>query len=90
MLHPGMRVFVAGGANEPMDLIAALRAAPESSEGVTYVQSILPGLNGTDFSSFHSSAGMQTFMLSTPLQDGYRKGEIEFLPMQLRAVSDFL
>jgi len=90
ILQPGMRVFVAGGANEPMDLIAALRAAPESSAGVTYVQSILPGLNGTDFSSFHSSAGMQTFMLSTPLQDGYRKGEIEFLPMQLRALSDFL
>lgn len=90
MLQPGMRVFVAGGTNEPLDLIAALRDAPDSSSGVTYVQSILPGLNGTDFSAFHSSAGMQAFMLSAPLQDSYRKGRIEFLPMHLRAVSDFL
>jgi 4-hydroxybutyrate CoA-transferase len=90
LLQPGMRVFVAGGTNEPLDVVAALGASPDSSSGVTYVQSILPGLNGTDFSSFHSSAVMQTFMLSTPLQDGYRNGRIEFLPMQLRAVSDFL
>ena len=90
MLQPGMRVFVAGGTNEPLDLIAALRASPDSSSGVIYVQPILPGLNGTDFASFHSSASMQTFMLSAPLQDGYRKGRIDFLPMQLRAVSDYL
>lgn len=90
LLQPGMRVFVAGGTNEPLDLIAALKASPESSSGVTYVQPILPGLNGTDFSSFHPSASMQIFMLAPPLQDGYRKGRIDFLPMQLRAVSDYL
>jgi 4-hydroxybutyrate CoA-transferase len=90
MLEPGMRVFVAGGVNEPLDLIAALRASPESSAGVTYVQSILPGLNGTDFSAFHDRAAMQTFMLSAPLQEGYRRGRIEFIPMQLRSLSTFL
>jgi 4-hydroxybutyrate CoA-transferase len=90
MLQPGMRVFVAGGVNEPLDLIAALKASPDASSGVTYVQPILPGLNGTDFSSFHASARMQIFMLSAPLQDAYSNGRIEFLPMQLRLVSDYL
>lgn len=90
VLRPGMRVFVAGSANEPQELVAGLRQAAECACGVTFLQFPLPGLNRTDFSALHPEAAMTTFFLTPALSAGYAAGRVRFLPMHLRGVFDYL
>ena len=90
LLAPGMTVFVAGGANEPATLLDALRRRPETSAGVTWIQSIVPGLNRFDFSSLHDEARTIAFFITPETRASYREGRIDFVPCQLRAVADLL
>ena len=94
MLRPGMRVFVGGSSNEPHGLVDALAAAcqdaPEAAAGVTFLQFPLPGINRFDFSTLHETARMETFFLTPDLQEGHADGRVQFVPMHLRQVFDFL
>ena len=90
LLAPGMTVFVAGGANEPATVLDALRRRPEASAGVTWIQSIVPGLNRFDFSSLHDEARTIAFFITPETRASYREGRIDFIPCQLRAVADLL
>ena len=90
LLAPGMTVFVAGGANEPTAVLDAIRRRPDASAGVTWIQSIVPGLNRFDFSSLHDEARTLAFFITPETRASYRAGRIDFVPCQLRAVSDLL
>ena len=90
LLAPGMTVFVAGGANEPATVLDAIRRRPEASAGVTWIQSIVPGLNRFDFSSLHDEASTIAFFITPETRASYRAGRIGFVPCQLRAVADLL
>lgn len=90
LLRPGMRVFLPGSSGEPGGLLDALAAHPEAAAGVTFVQFPIPGMNTTDFTSFHPSARMETFFMTPQLQDGFAAGRVAFVPMQLRRVFDYL
>ncbi len=90
LLKPGYRVFVGGGAVEPKELVRALEAAPEGGAGVTFIQSIVPGLTRTDFSAFHPDARITTFFMTPQTQAAYAAGKVDFVPMQIRAISDYL
>ena len=90
LLAPGMTVFVAGGANEPATVLDAIRRRPEASAGVTWIQSIVPGLNRFDFSSLHDEARTIAFFITPETRASYRAGRIDFVPCQLRAVADLL
>lgn len=90
LLAPGMTVFVAGGANEPATVLDAIRRRPEAGAGVTWVQSIVPGLNRFDFSSLHDEARTVAFFITPETRASYRAGRVDFVPCQLRAVADLL
>ena len=90
LLEPGMTVFVAGGPNEPATVIDALRRRPAASAGVTWIQSIVPGLNRFDFCSLHEEARGLAFFITPETRASYRAGRIGFVPCQLRAVADLL
>ena len=90
LLAPGMTVFVAGGANEPATVLDAIRRRPGASAGVAWIQSIVPGLNRFDFSSLHDEARTLAFFITPETRASYRAGRIDFVPCQLRAVSDLL
>lgn len=90
LLEPGMTVFVAGGPNEPATVIDALRRRPDASAGVTWLQSIVPGLNRFDFCSLHEEARALAFFITPETRASYRAGRIGFVPCQLRAVADLL
>jgi 4-hydroxybutyrate CoA-transferase len=89
-IKPGMRVYVGGGACEPHGLVDALREAPDAGQGVTFIQSIVPGLTCTDFSALHEDARIVTFFMTPQTQDAYDAGKVDFVPMQLRVISDYL
>lgn len=90
LLEPGMTVFVAGGPNEPATVIDALRRRPGASAGVTWLQSLVPGLNRFDFCSLHEEARALAFFITPETRASYRAGRIGFVPCQLRAVADLL
>ena len=90
LLGPGMTVFVAGGANEPATVLDAIRRRPATSAGVTWIQSIVPGLNRFDFASLHDEARAIAFFITPETRASYRAGRIDFVPCQLRAVADLL
>ena len=90
LLGPGMTVFVAGGANEPATVLDAIRRRPAASADVTWIQSIVPGLNRFDFASLHDEARAIAFFITPETRASYRAGRIDFVPCQLRAVADLL
>lgn len=90
LLEPGMRVFVAGSSGEPCALVDGLRRRPDAAGGVRFLQFPLPGLNQTDFSALHPKAGMTTFFLTPQLRPGHASGRVQFLPMHMRGVFDYL
>ena len=90
LLAPGMTVFVAGGANEPVTVLDALRRRPAASAGVTWIQSIVPALNRFDFCSLHDETRAIAFFITPETRASYRAGRVDFVPCQLRAVADLL
>ena len=90
LLEPGMTVYVAGGANEPVTVLDALRRQPDTAAGVTWIQSIVPALNRFDFCSLHDESRAIAFFITPETRASYRAGRVDFIPCQLRAVADLL
>ncbi len=90
LLKPGMRAYVGGSSNEPKALVQAISAQPDCARGVRFLQFPLPGLNSTDFSALHPEARMTTFFLTPQLQSSHAAGHVDFLPMHMRHIFDFL
>ncbi|MEM7099892.1 MAG: acetyl-CoA hydrolase/transferase C-terminal domain-containing protein [Pseudomonadota bacterium] len=88
ILRSGQSVFVGGSSNEPVGLLHALyqRGVPED---VTFVQFPLGGMNRQDFTSWNESANLVTFFMTSDLR-GADEARLQYLPMQMRAVFDYL
>jgi 4-hydroxybutyrate CoA-transferase len=87
-LKAGQRIWVAGSSNEPTGLLAELEAA-DLPEDLTFIQFPLAGFNATDFTRIGPGAVMETFFMSPALKEAARD-RLHFLPMQMRAVFDYL
>jgi len=90
LLQRGMRVYVGGSSNEPTGLLDAIAAQPACAAGVTFVQFPLAGLNDRDLSALHPDARLECFFMAPQLADGLARGRVAFLPMQMRAVYDYI
>ncbi len=88
LLRPGQRVFVAGSSNEPSTLLELLRQA-RLPERLHFIQFPIAGYNQQDFTSYHPSAEFTTFFMTPQLRDADPE-RLHFLPMQMRAVYDYL
>jgi 4-hydroxybutyrate CoA-transferase len=90
LLQPGMRVYVGGSMNEPSGLLEAIASAPDCTAGVTFVQFPLGALNRHDLSALHPEARVECFFMTPQLADGLAQGRVRFVPMQMRAIFDYL
>lgn len=88
LFRAGDRVWVAGSANEPTSLLETLRGE-SLPEAVTFVQFPLAGFNQLDFTTFAVDARAETFFM-TPHLKSADSARLAFLPMQMRAVFDYL
>jgi 4-hydroxybutyrate CoA-transferase len=88
LLRPGQRIFVAGSSNEPSGLLARLRdlTLPERLE---FIQFPLAGFNREDFTAYAPDARFTTFFMTPQLQNADPQ-RLQFLPMQMRRVYDYL
>lgn len=90
LLKEGQRVYVGGSSNEPHGLLDTLEQHPESAKGVTFIQQPLAALNKRDLSSLHDTACQETFFMTPFLREGLKQGKVKFIPMQMRAIYDYL
>jgi 4-hydroxybutyrate CoA-transferase len=88
LFETGQRIFVAGSSNEPTALLQAMGqfALPERLQ---FIQFPLPGFNNTDFTQLNASVEQITFFM-TPALRGADPARLHYLPMQMRAVYDYL
>ena len=88
LFKPGQRIFVAGSSNEPTALLAHLQdqALPEQLE---FVQFPIGGYNEVDFTAWNDTARLTTFFMTSALRKA-DPARLNFLPMQMRAVYDYL
>jgi 4-hydroxybutyrate CoA-transferase len=89
-LKPGMTVFVAGATAEPLTILDALRNNPDCCAGVRFVSASIPGVNHVDFSSFHDNCKSTAFFATPENRSSISTGNVDFLPMQYRAIFDYL
>jgi 4-hydroxybutyrate CoA-transferase len=88
LLAPGQRVFVAGSSNEPTGLLQAM-AELDLPERLNFIQFPIAVLNGVDFTAWNDSANLTTFFM-TPTLAKADAARVHYLPMQMRAVFDYL
>jgi 4-hydroxybutyrate CoA-transferase len=88
LLKPGQRIFVAGSSNEPVALLEQMRQV-SLPVGLRFIQFPLPGYNQTDFTQFEASAEQITFFMTSALRNA-DPSRLHYLPMQMRAVYDYL
>jgi 4-hydroxybutyrate CoA-transferase len=88
LLEPGQRIFVAGSSNEPTGLLQML-AEQTLPAGTEFIQFPLAVYNRFDFTGFSEDAVFTTFFMTPHLRDA-DPGRLRFLPMQMRAVYDYL
>ena len=88
LLAPGQRIFVAGSSNEPTALLEAM-AQTQLPEDLHFLQFPIAGLNGVDFTTWNDSADLTTFFM-TPTLAKADVQRVHYLPMQMRAVFDYL
>lgn len=88
LLKPGQRIFVAGSINEPTALLEHL-GAQSLPRDLEFVQFPLAGYNQVDFTSWNDTASIRTFFM-TPTLARADRSRVHFLPMQMRAVYDYL
>ena len=88
LLRPGQRIFVAGSVNEPGALLDALQES-NLPERLHFIQFPIAGYNTRDFTAFHPSAEFSTFFMTPQLRNA-DPSRLHFLPMQMRAVYEYL
>lgn len=88
LLKEGQRIFVAGSSNEPTGLLEHL-ATQDLPNDLSFIQFPLGGYNNTDFTQFNATASLTTFFMTSALR-GADPARLHFLPMQMRAVYDYL
>jgi len=88
LLQPHDRIWVAGSSNEPVSLLHSLQQT-SLPEGLTFVQFPLAGYNSFDYTSFADDTRMETFFMTPTLQKADPQ-RLDFLPMRMRAVYDYL
>lgn len=88
LLRPGQQIFVAGSSNEPTGLLAQL-AECVLPDDLRFIQFPIAGYNRFDFTQFGPTARMATFFMTSDLR-GADPARLEFLPMHMRTVFDYL
>jgi acyl-CoA hydrolase len=88
--RPGMRVYVQGGAGEPLALRRILEANPGALQGVTLVSGLIPGINGFDYAALEPTARLETFMLPGALRASFEAGKVAVRPLAYAQIAEHL
>jgi len=77
-LTPGLRIFVAGCAGEPLALLDAVVSSPHRVAGCTFLQVPIPGVNRRDLSTL---APLEALFMTPELRAGLAAGRVRYRPL---------
>lgn len=86
-LRPGLRIFVAGCAGEPLALLDAAAAQPAALAGASFVQLPIAGVNRRDLSHL---APLEALFMTPELREGLAAGRVRYRPLHYSASAAFL
>lgn len=90
LMKPGSLVYVGGSSGEPRGLLDAIASGDHGIHSITYLQFPLGAINRQDLSKLTPDSKQLTFFMSPHLRDGVAEGSVEFIPMHMRTVYDYL
>ena len=90
LLTPGATVYVSGSTSEPRGLLNIVENSGISAAGIRWIQFPIGAVNQVDLSALTADATQDTFFMSPSLKDGFAAGRVNFVPMHMRTVFDFL
>ena len=90
LLEPGSVVYVGGSCGEPGHLLDLLQENAHRLCDLKFIQQPLGAVNKRDLSKLVSGASQRCFFMAPQLQDGLQEGRVEFVPMHMRAIFDYL
>lgn len=90
LLTPGATVYVSGSTSEPRGLLNIIERTGPSAGGIRWIQFPIGAVNQVDLSALTPDATQDTFFMSPSLKDGFAAGRVNFVPMHMRTVFDFL
>jgi len=77
----GPRLFVPGGASEPLALIEAWRRAPDLAAGLTFVGAPVPGINRTDLAALSDTSRAEGTFVSADWRNSFETGRFVLRPL---------
>lgn len=81
-LNPaGGRVFITGGAGEPLALLDAWRQRPDLAAHLTFVGAHVPGINRNDWAGLHETARSEGTFMSGDWRPAFEAGRYALRPM---------
>ena len=86
LFEAGDRVYVAGSSGEPQALVTSLKPGC----ALRFFQQPFGAVNTTDLSAIGQGSTLECYFMSPALADGYAKGRVRFVPMQWRALYNYL
>ncbi|MFZ5670700.1 MAG: acetyl-CoA hydrolase/transferase family protein [Pseudomonadota bacterium] len=75
------RIFIPGGAGEPLALLEAWRRRPETAAGLTFVGAHVPTVNRTDWAALHATARAEGVFVSADWRASFEAGRFALRPM---------
>lgn len=90
LLKPGATVYVAGSSGEPGGILRLIQQERDKLTSLRFLQFPLAAVNQFDLSVLTPDSSQEAFFMSPFLQDSYAAGRVEFIPIQMRAVFDYL
>lgn len=86
-LRPGLRIFVAGCAGEPLALLDAAATQPAALTGACFLQLPIAGVNRRDLSRL---APLEALFMTPELREGLAAGRVRYRPLHYSASAVFL
>ena len=86
-LRPGLRIFVAGCAGEPLALLDAAASRPEALAGATFMQLPIAGVNRRDLSLL---APLEALFMTPELRAGLALGRVRYRPLHYSESAAYL
>ncbi len=83
-------VYVGGSCAEPHALLDMLENEKDRLPPLRFIQQPLGAVNQRDLSGMSAGSTQRTFFMTPFLQDGLKAGRVEFVPMHMRTIFDYL
>ena len=86
LIRSGHCIYVGGSTNEPHGLLDSL----DAMKGLRFIQQPIAAVNQRDLSDIGEGSTQTTFFMTPFLGEGLKQGRVNFIPMHMRAIYDYI